>query len=442
MPNNGFFRRPDVTARLELALLPGKDPAETQEAAKDLKTFALCGIGGLGKTELASQFMFTHERKFNAVFWLQADEPTKLREGFSQAAVNLGLEDPGETKDQAVSADLVKAWLAKPIKNPDLSEDDPENMAKWLLILDNADNLEYLNDYWPRFGKGSILITSRNPQAKQSLYLSSSGGIDLQPFTLEEGALFLLELTQTEAESESPVRQDALAVSQRLGGHALGLKQMSGVINRKGYTLGEFLTKYDEQSLSRFHQLSPGLQPENYKYTVATVFALDNLEPRFYALLEVISLLDPDGIKEDILIKGASHVNIEAYPKDEDAYEDNRAELYTRSLTTRNQDQRELRVHRLTQDAVRGRMSPDRFRLVFVNTVSLLSASWPYVGTAARHNTDRWAICEALVPHVLRLHSLYLSSTQSNKLAIAEKNLGRLFVDASWYVRPKSSCCN
>lgn len=134
--NGDFYGRKDVLHRLEVALLPSLD---CKKGSGGLRTFALCGMGGLGKTEVAVRFMLLHRKEFDAVFWLQADEPTKLREGFSSIATTLGLEDADEAKDQIASTDLAKAWLSKPFRDPNIGETQSSNVATWLLILDNAD---------------------------------------------------------------------------------------------------------------------------------------------------------------------------------------------------------------------------------------------------------------------------------------------------------------
>lgn len=46
--------------------------------SEGLKQFALYGMGGLGKTEIATEFTFRHKEAFDAVFWIRADDPAKL----------------------------------------------------------------------------------------------------------------------------------------------------------------------------------------------------------------------------------------------------------------------------------------------------------------------------------------------------------------------------
>ena len=67
----------DVLERLKEALVPNDS---YQAGNGGPRTFALCGLGGVGKTEIAVEFMFLQQKKFDAIFWLQADGLSKLTE--------------------------------------------------------------------------------------------------------------------------------------------------------------------------------------------------------------------------------------------------------------------------------------------------------------------------------------------------------------------------
>jgi hypothetical protein len=57
--------------------------------------------------------------------------------------------------------------------------------CSWLLIFDNADDLEILKHGWPEGGFGSILITTRDYSAASH---PASRGIQVKSFTPEQGA--------------------------------------------------------------------------------------------------------------------------------------------------------------------------------------------------------------------------------------------------------------
>lgn len=66
-----------MLVKLENSLIPGQN-----EAPKP-RVFALCGLGGMGKTQIGVSFVFKHLEKFRAVLWAHADSRAKLAESFS-----------------------------------------------------------------------------------------------------------------------------------------------------------------------------------------------------------------------------------------------------------------------------------------------------------------------------------------------------------------------
>lgn len=397
----------------------------------DLKSFAICGMGGLGKSEIATEFMYKHHMEFDAVFWLQADQATTLQNGFSHMAVELGLEET-ESKDQDVSIDLVKAWLAQPVRKHEQTENADGNLARWLIIFDNVDDPEDLNDYWPQFGRGSVLITSRDPTSKHNVYSRDKGssGIDLPPLTNEEGAKLLMRLT----DNDSAAFDQALAVSQRLEGLPLGIIQMAGVINRRDYTFEEFLRHYNEKSFADLHALNPGWRDQVYTHNLASVFALEQLSRDSVSaatLLDVLSVLHADAIPETLFTSGTEQVMLTNFPTNEEEYQQARLDLTRRSLVTRNKQQLELRIHRVTQDVARAKLSNERLRNVFNAAVHLVSAVWPFPTMAERHNISRWQACEDLLPHVVRMHELHGFFLAKDKLFGGSEAFARLLTDAA-----------
>lgn len=83
--------------------------------------FALCGMGGVGKTQLAVEFAFGHLECVNAIFWLHVDDTTKLAKDFGDISLALGLEKA--TGNRTLSKDLVLDWLCRPHHRRSLVKD-------------------------------------------------------------------------------------------------------------------------------------------------------------------------------------------------------------------------------------------------------------------------------------------------------------------------------
>lgn len=78
--NRKFFGREEELEQLDQALLPDLN-RDLATHISPQKHAVLSGMGGLGKSEIAIHFAFTRKKFFDAVFWIQADETTKLEEG-------------------------------------------------------------------------------------------------------------------------------------------------------------------------------------------------------------------------------------------------------------------------------------------------------------------------------------------------------------------------
>jgi hypothetical protein len=143
---------------------------------KSRSAVVLHGLGGIGKTQLALEYITRHKEKYTAVFWLNANDEDSLKSGFRDIAQHvledqkgkpsartLGSVDLNGNLDQVVTA--VKTWL------------NLQRNTQWLIIYDNYDNPRTpgnfdrsavdIRGFLPRADHGSIIITTRSAQVSQ-----------------------------------------------------------------------------------------------------------------------------------------------------------------------------------------------------------------------------------------------------------------------------------
>ena len=101
--NNRFYGRYDVLERMTQELLPPGKPDR-------LRSFALSGMAGVGKSQTVIEFVHQNLDRFEAVLWVTADSSQKLSQGFVEIARALGLFDVTVAEDQAKSIASVKRW--------------------------------------------------------------------------------------------------------------------------------------------------------------------------------------------------------------------------------------------------------------------------------------------------------------------------------------------
>lgn len=376
-----------------------------------------------------------HVDLYDAIFWIHADKRTKLASDFSHIAVDLDLLPAAsqDAKDQVVTRELVKGWLAKPVRSSKRLNNTQEEEAKWLLIFGNAEDQEDLVDFWPVSGStGSVLMTSRDPLAKTPLYKAQQG-CDLQPFTLDDAASFLLKMTWQEGEDDE--RKVVRYVVQKLGGLPLAITQMAGIMVCQQLLFWDFIQRYkEEKKLLALFNLSvvPTARKEPYGHTLAFVWALESLE-QGSILRNVLSLLDGDGIQEEILTSSFSEITLLGYPCTITAYQNARFELSKSSLISRDKGSSKLMIHRVIQDAARARMNMYGLVETFKCAVRLVLQVWPAAGTAQQHNVGRWRECEALTPHMLRLYDLLTRLNIEDQLVLkADIEFANLLNKLGW----------
>ena len=424
--NYDFYGRQDILSQLDNTFLSTTEP-ERQVSNTNPRSCVICGMGGIGKTELATQYVFSRKDKFDAVFWVNADTPEKLSLGFSEMSRELSLEDQTAPKGDIESRAIVKSWLSKPLvaKNQGTSRGNDE--ASWLLVLDNVEDLDILYDFWPDTGTGCIIVTSRNPLSKDTV-CAPSLTIDLAPFDLGEAGPFLQSVSQREYEENS--LETCTKIADVLGGLPLAITQMGGIIRRRHMSLEEFLAYYEENA-RKLHQMPVPGQRQSYKQTVSSVWMLEALSTSATALLRVLSFLDPDRIQERILLRDTNGVELPHYPKSCSAYMDARTELLQSSLITKDFKNNELRIHRLVQDVVRERLTDEETLAVYESTIILLSHSWPFIEFDKRNETTRLQQCEQLFPHVEKIRSLFERSLRSGKFKPSTASAA-LFNEVAW----------
>jgi hypothetical protein len=124
---------------------------------------ALCGLGGMGKTQLSIHFARRFADTYSSIFWLNAQDESTLKAGLVKIAAQV-LEEPSvnNSSEEERIVQQMRQWFSRP--------DNDE----WLVIFDNYDNPRVpritsttsydIRDYFPHRVQGSILVTTRSPR--------------------------------------------------------------------------------------------------------------------------------------------------------------------------------------------------------------------------------------------------------------------------------------
>ena len=103
-------------------------------------------MGGIGKTQLALEYVYRQALCYSAIFWIEAEKEEQILASLLRIAELLDLRERAEAEQQRIVAAVLR-WLS--------------THAGWLLIWDNIEDFEMLARYLPASRKGAMLLTTR-----------------------------------------------------------------------------------------------------------------------------------------------------------------------------------------------------------------------------------------------------------------------------------------
>jgi tetratricopeptide (TPR) repeat protein/DNA-binding XRE family transcriptional regulator len=403
-----FSERPDVAAPCPLGGIPylrnlyftGREEVLTalrnaltrQGATAPTWRQAISGLGGIGKTQLAIEYAYRYADTYEALFWVRADSHDVLVSDFLTIAAALNLFERNQ-QDQHKIVQAVKRWFA--------------THRQWLLIFDNADQLDLVREFLPADGNGHVILTTR-AQATGTI----AEQVNLDNMSLEEGMLFLLRRMKLlkgdvslETVSEA-IRASAQAIVETVDGLPLAIDQAGAYIEETECSLTDYLTFY--QTHRDRLLLRRGRDAVGHPEPVATTWSLSfervrQVNPAAAELLHLCAFFHPDAISETMLAAGAPELGSVLQPIAEEKMELNDAirELLTYSLIRRDASRMSLSMHRLVQATLRDGMEQEVQRAWARRVVRALWRAFPEA-----LEISAWPTCQEYLPHALVAASL------------------------------------
>ncbi len=392
-------RNPNFTGRDELLAL-----LSDRLRADGTLPVVLHGMGGIGKTQIAVEYIYRTLNDYEIFWWVQAAQPAQVRGGLTELAQYLGLRG-GQEAHTAVPAvlEVLRAGSA----------------GRWLLVFDSAGFPDEVRPYFPGGGPGDILITSRNPD-----WATSALPIEVPVFSRAE-TLALLRLRNPEIEDA-----DADRLAERLGYLPLAVEQASAWRALTGMPVEEYLRLFDEKRAEIAGLARPAddlvLGAPADELSVAAVWSvsfesLRERNPAAHQLMEVCAFFAPEPVSRN-LFTGVRGVSIS--PELDAALGD--PPLLSRAIRDINHyglakiDHRSntLQLHRLVQMVLRNRMTAEE-RTDTRHIAHVLLANADPKDPAS---SKQWHRYQEVLPHAYESELIYCDDPWVRQLVI---NLGR-----------------
>ncbi|NUS12157.1 MAG: tetratricopeptide repeat protein [Streptomyces sp.] len=234
--NTRFTGREDLLGELHLRF---------QMAEPGAGVVTLFGLSGVGKTHIATEYVYRFGPEYDVVWWVRAAERGTLREKLAGLAPALGLVTGREYGERL-----------RAVRDA-LRRGDP--YARWLVVLDGADQPEDVHDLVPN-GPGHVLITSQNREWGEH----NSALVEVPVYDRVESVAFVRRRAPRLQES------DADKLAEALGDLPLALDQNAGALDDSTMRVDEYI-----DLLRRGADVEPGLKvAADFQMTYYTAFSI------------------------------------------------------------------------------------------------------------------------------------------------------------------------
>ncbi|MEE1752444.1 FxSxx-COOH system tetratricopeptide repeat protein [Streptomyces sp. SP18CS02] len=354
----------------------------------------LYGLGGVGKTQVALEYVHRFMADYDLVWWMSAEQTDDVIAGLAELAVRLGAqggEDMAAASQEAV--DLLRRGV-------------PTN--RWLLVFDNADDPDQLKRFFPT--GGHILVTSRNQTWSQY-----GDALPVDVFLREES----IEHLQRRARGLSAVDADQVATA--VGDLPLAVEQAAAWIAETATPVAAYLEQL-EQGAPRTLSLN---QPAGYPEPVAATWnvSIERLKERSPAavrLLQLCAFFAPEPIHANLLY---SKEMIEALKPYDASLQEKLVlgrvirEIGRFALAKVDQVSNSIQVHRLVQAVIRAQLSEEEQREARHSVHRILAGARPDDDEPI-DNPETWPRFATIWPHLGPSEARYCKEPETRRLLI------------------------
>jgi tetratricopeptide (TPR) repeat protein len=346
----------------------------------------ISGMGGIGKTELATEYIHRNIDTYEIIWWIRAEHQDRVRE----ALVKLGqrLELRQATTDSA--RDRTVAAVLETLQSG--------TWSSWLLVFDNAANPLDLQKYIPTSRpQGHVIITARQPNWPSYIDADS---IEVSPFTDAESVSFLRRTVPSLAEENGlAAPEDARRVSEAtqlattLGHLPIAVEHAAAYLAETGQSVEEYLARFTEnahQLLSEQPTDSDLPAPVSGTWAMSITLLTSDAEHLF----NLCSFFSPEPIAAELFLQ--PEADIEAPPglaellSSPQRFRAAATQLHRLSLARVDGARDQIQVHRVVQAVTQGRLRLHRielFRAYRAAADTLLASSNP--GNADHAGNDQ-----------------------------------------------------
>lgn len=284
-----------------------------------IRTLILSGIGGSGKTTLARQYASNEKKAF--VWEINGETKESTINSLENLAKILA-----KTKEEKENIKFLKEhhdFEHKEKKLILILRKLLKRQKNWTLLYDNVvsfkEIINYLPDKQDNWGKGKIIITTRNASVENYPLYKKSFVIKVPRFSkAEKYKLFNIILAKKNAMNKK-MKEETLDFLEQLPPFPLDLSTAAYYIKDSNISYGEYLYRIKE-NISEFSKIQEDVLSEfsdynKTRYSIITITIEELIErnPDFKDLFLFISLLNSQNIPIDFIKRLKSDIVVDKF---------------------------------------------------------------------------------------------------------------------------------
>ena len=213
-----------------------------QAPAASPTIFAIYGMSGLGKTQLALRYSTTSfaNRYYTYIFWLQGSSTQRLHQSFTNI-LNLIDHPDRYLSDGDVRLTMARLWLER-------HEANNGDNSKWLLIVDDVSTsvMPFLRQHLPRANpNGRILLTTQSEVVAKALTNDPAHILQLEvPSSSDAADLFIDEAQRDTNEKVVMSKSEVEDLVKSVGRLPLAVAHAAGFMATSRMSLHDLVQLY------------------------------------------------------------------------------------------------------------------------------------------------------------------------------------------------------
>ncbi|MFD3927461.1 FxSxx-COOH system tetratricopeptide repeat protein [Streptomyces sp. NPDC058614] len=358
----------------------------------DFGAVALHGMSGVGKTQLAMEYVYRFSSEYDVVWWVNAGQRVTYRGQLAGLAPQLRLSTGAEYGERirAVRQALHRG----------------EPYGRWLLVADGADEPDLLWDMLPS-GPGDVLLTTRNSEWAQH----GAALLEVPFYDRRESVAFIRRRAPRLTEAEADQLAEALEDLPLLLDQTAGWLRDSHMSVQEYIALLESDAEYDVVSVS-----------SDFPLTFRTAWAillnqLNEIAPESLDLLRLCAFFSPGSIPVRLLkgIQAGERPESLARLMDDPLLWDRTLDRLSQYSVIRLESQgAALYVHRMVHQVIRQAIPEDDVQEFAAAARRALVAVVP----GRPGDPDAWPAYAEIVPHLEYADAMHDTDPAVQKLVV------------------------